>query len=103
MSIFLVNALVSWWKPIPAGDNPWDASSLEWATTSPPPQHNFLKIPPIRSQRPVWDHNHPEDRIIEREGPRLGALVASAGGGTVLLDEVGLVGADTIETRDPDR
>jgi sigma54-dependent transcription regulator len=30
-------------------------------------------------------------------------LVASAGGGTVLLDEVGLVGADTIETRDPDR
>jgi len=63
----------------------------------------FLEDPTDPIPAPGLDHNHPEDRIIEREGPRLGALVASAGGGTVLLDEVGLVGADTIETRDPDR
>jgi len=42
------------------GANPWDANSLEWATSSPPPHHNFDSIPPIRSERPVWDANHPD-------------------------------------------
>jgi cytochrome c oxidase subunit 1 len=42
-------------------DNPWDAHTLEWATTSPPPPHNFEgPLPPIRSNRPVWDLNHPD-------------------------------------------
>jgi cytochrome c oxidase subunit 1 len=103
VAIFLVNVLVSWWKPIPAGDNPWDASSLEWATSSPPPHHNFLKIPPIRSQRPVWDYNHPEDRIIEHTKTRPGGFVASGGVGTDLLEDINLDGKDTLETRDPDR
>ena len=44
----------------PAGDNPWDAYTLEWATSSPPPIHNFERVPPIRSRRPLWDLNHPE-------------------------------------------
>ena len=57
---FLWNVWISWRKPIPAGSNPWDAGSLEWATSSPPPHHNFHAIPPIRSERPVWDANHPE-------------------------------------------
>ena len=35
--------------------DPWEANSLEWATTSPPPEHNFRSIPPIRSERPVYD------------------------------------------------
>jgi cytochrome c oxidase subunit 1 len=43
-----------------AGDDPWDGHTLEWATTSPPPAHNFDgPLPPIRSNRPVWDANHP--------------------------------------------
>jgi cytochrome c oxidase subunit 1 len=92
--IFLINVFVSWWKPIPAGDNPWDASSLEWATTSPPPHHNFLKIPPVRSQRPVWDQNHPEHRILEHGKPRFGGLVARAGGTTVLLEDLGVDGGE---------
>jgi cytochrome c oxidase subunit 1 len=38
-----------------AGADPWRANSLEWATTSPPPHHNFTWLPPIRSERPVFD------------------------------------------------
>jgi len=38
-----------------AGDDPWKGNSLEWATSSPPPHHNFTSLPPIRSERPVFD------------------------------------------------
>ncbi|MDD9368779.1 MAG: cytochrome c oxidase subunit I [Acidimicrobiales bacterium] len=48
-----------------AGDNPWDGHTLEWATTSPPPPENFVgPLPPIRSQRPVWDANHPDLVVV---------------------------------------
>jgi cytochrome c oxidase subunit 1 len=39
----------------PAGDDPWGGYSLEWATSSPPPEHNFHSLPQIRSERPVFD------------------------------------------------
>jgi len=43
----------------PAGDDPWGGHTLEWATTSPPPPHNFEgPLPPIRSNRPVFDERH---------------------------------------------
>jgi cytochrome c oxidase subunit 1 len=43
-----------------AGDDPWGAGqTLEWVTTSPPHAHNFTEpLPPIRSNRPVWDLRH---------------------------------------------
>jgi cytochrome c oxidase subunit 1 len=44
----------------PAGDDPWDAQTLEWATTSPPPERNFDKLPPIRSERPWFDAKYPD-------------------------------------------
>jgi cytochrome c oxidase subunit I len=44
-----------------AGDDPWDAWTLEWATTSPPPDYNFETLPEVRSRRPLWDLKHPED------------------------------------------
>jgi cytochrome c oxidase subunit 1 len=44
----------------PAGDDPWGGYSLEWATSSPPPEHNFETLPPIRSERPAFDLHHPE-------------------------------------------
>ncbi|HVA84993.1 MAG TPA: cytochrome c oxidase subunit I [Candidatus Saccharimonadales bacterium] len=42
-------------RPATATDDPWEANSLEWATSSPPPEHNFRSLPPIRSIRPVFD------------------------------------------------
>jgi len=53
--VFFANLVVSLFKGKPAGDNPWDGWTLEWATSSPPPPHNFERIPPVRSTRPLWD------------------------------------------------
>jgi len=44
-----------------AGNDPWDAWTLEWATSSPPPEYNFAVLPEVRSSRPLWDLKHPED------------------------------------------
>jgi len=44
------------------GDDPWEGNTLEWATSSPPPPYNFDRIPPIRSERPVFDLRHKHDR-----------------------------------------
>ena len=58
---FVVNLLWSARKGEPAGDDPWDAWTLEWSTTSPPPAYNFETLPEVRSRRPLWDLKHPED------------------------------------------
>jgi cytochrome c oxidase subunit I len=44
-----------------AGNDPWDAWTLEWSTSSPPPEYNFETLPEVRSRRPLWDLKHPED------------------------------------------
>ena len=54
---FIWNVLRSHKHGEVAGPNPWEGHTLEWATTSPPPPHNFVDLPPIRSERPVWDVN----------------------------------------------
>jgi cytochrome c oxidase subunit 1 len=54
------NLFTSYRKGRIAGDNPWDGQTLEWACSSPPPDHNFEALPPIRSERPTWDANHPD-------------------------------------------
>jgi heme/copper-type cytochrome/quinol oxidase subunit 1 len=58
--VFVVNVIVSARKRVPAGDNPWHGYTLEWATTSPPPEHNFERLPQIRSARPLWELEHPQ-------------------------------------------
>ena len=58
---FVVNLLWSLGKGEPAGNDPWDAWTLEWSTPSPPPEYNFATIPTVRSRRPLWDIKHPED------------------------------------------
>jgi cytochrome c oxidase subunit 1 len=59
---FLWNLWVSLRRGERAGDDPWDGHTLEWATTSPPPPQNFDQLPPIRSNRPLWDSKHPGTR-----------------------------------------
>ncbi len=51
----IFNLVWSRWKGAPAGPNPWDADTLEWATTSPPPEYNFLELPRVHSRYPLWD------------------------------------------------
>jgi cytochrome c oxidase subunit 1 len=59
--IWVVNMFLSYYKGEIAGNDPWNAWTLEWSTTSPPPDYNFAEIPVVRSRRPLWDLKHPED------------------------------------------
>jgi cytochrome c oxidase subunit 1 len=60
-ALFVYNLVASLWQGRPAGDDPWNAWTLEWMTSSPPPSYNFETIPVIASRRPLWDAKHPDD------------------------------------------
>src|SRR5690606_9504483 len=57
VALFLVNVVVSFWRGRPAGANPWDADTLEWSETSPPPNAQFERIPVVRSRHPLWEQD----------------------------------------------
>jgi cytochrome c oxidase subunit 1 len=62
--VTVANMIVSALGGRPAGDNPWGASTLEWATSSPPPPGNFVAIPVVGSRDPLWDQGDPYERPI---------------------------------------
>jgi cytochrome c oxidase subunit 1 len=59
--VFVSGLVWAYFRGKPAGNDPWDAWTLEWATTSPPAPYNFAAIPVVRSRRPLWDLKHPDD------------------------------------------
>ncbi|SNR92758.1 cytochrome c oxidase subunit I, partial [Blastococcus mobilis] len=64
---FIYNVVRSWkYGELALRDDPWGhGNSLEWATSSPPPRHNFIEIPKIRSERPAFEAHYPHllDRL----------------------------------------
>jgi cytochrome c oxidase subunit 1 len=59
--VFVANLVLSFFRGAPAGSDPWDAWTLEWSTSSPPPDYNYATLPVVKSRRPLWDLKHPED------------------------------------------
>jgi cytochrome c oxidase subunit 1 len=59
--VFVGGLVWAYFRRKPAGNDPWDAWTLEWATSSPPAPYNFAAIPVVRSRRPLWDLKHPDD------------------------------------------
>ena len=59
---FIYNVIVSFRRgEVAPGDDPWGfGNTLEWATSCPPPRHNFVTLPRIRSERPAFDLHYPE-------------------------------------------
>ena len=59
--VFVANLIYSYFRGAKGGNDPWDAWTLEWSVSSPPPAYNFASIPVVESRRPLWDLKHPED------------------------------------------
>jgi cytochrome c oxidase subunit I len=58
MLVFIYNVWKTRLSGAPAPADPWDGATLEWATSSPPPEHDFDRIPRVTSSRPFWDEKH---------------------------------------------
>jgi len=86
MLVFVYNVWFSRNAPKVEVDDPWGyGASLEWATSCPPPRHNFLSLPRIRSERPAFDLHHPEAAAAGVTPPDH-SLLARVGGGPELQD-----------------
>jgi cytochrome c oxidase subunit 1 len=80
---FLWNVFITLRGPQNALDDPWDGYTLEWATTSPPPAWNFEVLPPVRSERPLFDLKH---RARPAHTVAIAAVSAAAPDATVMAD-----------------
>ena len=61
--VFIVDALTALRAGAIAADNPWGAGTLEWATSSPPPNSNFLRPPTVAGREPLWE-NPPDQPVV---------------------------------------
>jgi cytochrome c oxidase subunit 1 len=55
---FIANCIITFMKPSGQPNDPWEANTLEWWATSPPPVHNFDDLPEVHSERPLFDLRH---------------------------------------------
>jgi cytochrome c oxidase subunit I len=82
--IFASSFLLLFWNMIrsglrgaPAGPNPWDAETLEWATASPPPPHNFTHIPAVTGPAPLWENRETLPAIAGMRADKREILVST--------------------------
>ncbi|HET7322118.1 MAG TPA: cbb3-type cytochrome c oxidase subunit I, partial [Longimicrobiaceae bacterium] len=75
--VFLENVRRSWKGGEPAGDNPWGAAELEWATSSPPPPYNFLHIPVVQGRYALWSRTPDEPVVVGLRTDRREVLMTS--------------------------
>ncbi|MYX97630.1 cytochrome ubiquinol oxidase subunit I, partial [Streptomyces sp. SID486] len=79
LGLSMLPFLYNVWKTAKFGepvgvDDPWGfGRSLEWATSCPPPRHNFVTLPRVRSESPAFDLHHPDIALQEFEAHRLPA------------------------------
>src|SRR5207248_3306299 len=74
--LLLGNLFVSYFRGAPAGPDPWHGPTLEWTTSSPPPEYDFAVVPKVTSAYPNWD---PVDRDEDRRKLAEGVLVLDEG------------------------
>jgi cytochrome c oxidase subunit I+III len=65
----VVNFVASRRRGARAGDNPWNADSLEWSVTSPPPNAQFARLPVVRDRHPLWDERWQPERLRPEDTP----------------------------------
>jgi cytochrome c oxidase subunit 1 len=70
---FLANVVITSRRKDRDPEDPWEGNSLEWYTTSPPPAHNFDSLPPIRSERPLFDLRHAQEVAVHPDATTTGA------------------------------
>jgi cytochrome c oxidase subunit I+III len=79
-AIGILVVFVNWWRSVrsgpPSGNDPWGGETLEWATTSPPPEYNFTRIPTVTSKEPTWD----QPDLRDGAQPEESGGIALAGG-----------------------
>jgi hypothetical protein len=63
----LYNFVRSQWRGAPAPPDPWGGDSLEWSTTSPPPEYNFAVMPVVAGRHPLWDEPPPPFELSPAE------------------------------------
>ncbi|HET9723088.1 MAG TPA: cytochrome c oxidase subunit I [Actinomycetota bacterium] len=93
--VFLVNVAVTHRKPRGEESDPWDARTLEWLTTSPPPEHNFDEIPTVHALDEAWHRKY-----AETEGGTV-VPVPAGGSGVAAEEEAGHGGGHAIHMPSP--
>ena len=78
--VFVLNVIYSLKRGQIAGNNPWGGDSLEWATTSPPPNYGFAELPNVRSRHPLWDQKDVFQEVGSADTVRVNRLLEGLAG-----------------------